>query len=551
MPVLSESARTSVQGEFDRFMRQYDAAHETQQDLIKDILRRNTGTAFGKEHGFRNIRTIADYQRQVPIREWAEISPYVDAVVDGRRDTLTKEPPFFYQRTTGTTGKPKMIPFTRRCQAASSLTHRIWIYKHLLDNPNLLKGRVMALLNAGIDGYTSRGEAYGATSGNIYFRMPPIIRRAYSHPYDVFQIADVDARRYTLLRFAVEQNCSFIFTGNPSSLLAIFEFAERHGAKLIRDIHDGTLASEFAVPDHLRVFAMNELRPNPRRARALAKTIERSGRLRPVDYWPDLQALGCWIGGSMGHFSHALREWCGERFHFRDVGYMASEGVLSIPLDNDNIDGVLALHAVFFEFVPERDFGRAGAPVLLAHEIEQGQNYHVIITTTGGLYRYAMNDVIRVSGKQAGSPMIRFLYKGGNVQNMQGELMTVDHVMSTMAALTAEFGINFRHFQVVAELNDRRYVLYIEPAGEVSRSALQQLLPGFERELGKANENYVQFRVDRLIAAPALRVMKRGWFDRFLQDHVARTGRDSQFKPSVLGSVVQYPEMVETSIELG
>ena len=147
--------------------------------------------------------------------------------------------------------------------------------------------------------------------------------------------------------------------------------------------------------------------------------------------------------------------------------------------------------------------------------------------------------------------MIRFLYKGGNVQNLQGELMTVDHVMSTMAALTAEFGINFRHFQVVAELNDRRYVLYIEPAGEVSRSALQQLLPGFERELGKANENYVQFRVDRLIAAPALRVMKRGWFDRFLQDHVARTGRDSQFKPSVLGSVVQYPEMVETSIELG
>ncbi len=550
MAVLSASEKTSLQRAVGLFMRQYDAAQETQQTLIKDILRRNAGTVFGKEHGFGKIRTIEDYQRQVPIRDWAEIIPYVDAVVEGHRDTLTKEAPFFYQRTTGTTGKPKMIPFTRRCQAASVLTHRMWIYKNLLDNPNLLKGRVMAILNAGVDGYTGRREPYGSVSGNIYFRMPPIIRRAYSHPYDVFHIADVEARRYTLLRFAVEQNCTFAFTGNPSSLLAIFEFADRHGGTLIRDIHDGTLAAEFDVPDHLRAFALNELRPNPRRARVLAKARDRGGRLRPVDYWPELQALGCWIGGSMGHFSHMLREWCGESFHFRDVGYMASEGVFSIPLSNDNPDGVLALHSAFFEFVPERAFGRADAPALLAHEIEPGRNYHVIITTTGGLYRYAMNDVIRVSGTQAGSPMIRFLYKGGNVQNLQGEMVTVDHVTCTMSALTAEFGIRFHHFQVVAELNDRRYVLHIEPADEISRPVLQQLLPSFERELGKVNENYAMFRADRLIGSPCLRVMSRGWFDRLSQDHMARSGRDSQFKPSVLVSAVEHPEMVETSIEL-
>jgi len=141
-------------------MRQYDAARETQQTLITRILRRNAGTVFGKEHGFQKIRTIKDYQRQVPIRDWDEISPYVDAIVEGRRDVLTNEAPFFFQRTSGTTGKAKMIPFTRRCQAASVLTHSMWIYKNLLDNPGLLRGRVMALLNAGIDGYTERGEAY-------------------------------------------------------------------------------------------------------------------------------------------------------------------------------------------------------------------------------------------------------------------------------------------------------------------------------------------------------------------------------------------------------
>src|ERR1700687_652238 len=156
MAVLSESAKSSLQGALGRFMRQYGATQETQQTLIKGILRRNAGTVFGNEHGFRKIRTIKDYQRQVPIRDWDEISPYVDAIIEGRREVLTKEVPFFYQRTSGTTGKAKMIPFTRRCQAISVLTHSMWIYKNLLDNPNLLKGRVMALLNAGIDGYTAR-----------------------------------------------------------------------------------------------------------------------------------------------------------------------------------------------------------------------------------------------------------------------------------------------------------------------------------------------------------------------------------------------------------
>ena len=64
------------------------------------------------------------------------------------------------------------------------------------------------------------------------------------------------------------------------------------------------------------------------------------------------------------------------------------------------------------------------------------------------------------------------------------------------------------------------------------------------------NENYAQFRTDRLIAAPVLRIMRQGWFDRLSQEHMARTGRDSQFKPAVLGSKVEHPEMVDVSVGL-
>src|SRR5262249_36502492 len=166
----------------------------------------------------------------------------------------------------------------------------------------------------------------------------------------------------------------------------------------------------------------------------------------PADYWPDFSLAGCWIGGSMGHFVPRLREWCGD-VPFRDVGYMASEGIFCLPLRNESAEGLPALHAVFFEFVPEHEFGKPDAPVLLAHELGGGGDYHVIGTTSGGLYRYAMQDVIAAAGRHQAPPLIRFLYKAGQVQNLQGELMTVEHVMAAMAALSPELGGRLRHFQ--------------------------------------------------------------------------------------------------------
>jgi hypothetical protein len=545
-----ESGVTHPHAELGRFLQQYASPRQTQQALIAGMISRNADTAFGREHGFGSIKTVQDYQRQVPIREWHQISPYVDAMIEGRREVLVSEAPYFYHRTTGTTGKPKMIPFTRRCEAASRLTHRIWVYKTLMDNPHLFKGRIMAILNAGVDGYTERRETYGSVSGNIFFRMPQIVRRAYSHPYDVYHITSIEARRYALLRFAVEQSCSFIFTGNPSSLLGAFEFCDQHSERLIRDIHDGGLSTDFEISDSLRCLTINELRPNPRRARALEKARSQAGRLRPADYWPQLAVVGCWIGGSMGHFAPSLREWCGEGFRFRDVGYMASEGIFSIPLSNDSPDGVLALHGIFFEFVPEQEFGLEDARALQAHELEVGRNYHVVISTTGGLYRYAINDIVRVTGSYKDSPTVRFLYKGGNVKNIQGEMVTIDHVMSAISALTTEFGVRFQHFQVTVEPSNRRYVIHVEPVGALPEAILHSLLSRFERELGSVNENYMMFRADQLIAPPCLCVMRQGWFQRISQDHVARSGRDSQFKPSVLVNTVEHPEMIDRTVEL-
>src|SRR5262249_8070388 len=241
----------------------------------------------------------------------------------------------------------------------------------------------------------------------------------------------------------------------------------------------------------------------PARARALAAARARRGRLCPADYWPSLKLAGCWLGGSMGHFVPRLREWCAEDIPLRDCGYMASEGIFSIPQANGSLDGLPALHAVFFEFLAEHDFGKPDAPALLAHELESGQNYHVVVTTTGGLYRYAMNDVVRVVGRQQATPLIRFLYKGSHVQNLQGEMMTVEHVAAAMKALDAESSFRLRHFQLVGELDRRRYALPIEATETLPPRELHPLPASFDRALFARGEVFGFLRAGRRVLPPA------------------------------------------------
>lgn len=532
------------------FLRQQSTAAQTQAALLDTIVRRNRDTAFGTEHGFGNIRDVGDYRRQVPVRQWAELSPYIDQIVQGRPDILTSESPILYHWTTGTTGTPKMIPFTRSCDAATKHSLRIWLYTTLQDNPRMLDSRIFALVNPGIDAFTEAHVPYGSVSGNLYFRLPAFVRRAYSSTYDTYHIEDLQSRFYTLLRFALDRNCSWAVTGNPSGLRTVFEMADRMGELLIRDIHDGTLSARFQVPAHVRTAAISDLVPNPGRARMLAKAKEQNGAIRPIDYWPDLELIACWLGGSMGHFAPSLREWCGDRFQFRDIGYMASEGIFSIPLGNGTPDSALTLHSAFFEFIPEADFGHDGAPVLLAHELEAGQNYHVVVTTTGGLYRYVINDIIRATEMVDGAPRIRFLYKGDNIQNIQGEQVSIDHVMAAMSTTIGVLGISLRHFQVVADQASRRYIVHVEPTSPMPAPALHALLSGFDSELGKQNLNYEYFRTRQHLEPPALRLMQDGWFARIVADQGGQGYRAAQFKPIVLAGAAQHAEMAQTEIAL-
>ena len=95
-------------------------------------------------------------------------------------------------------------------------------------------------------------------------------------------------------------------------------------------------------------------------ARRLEEIANETGRLLPKDYWPNLQFLSNWMGGTMRAYLRGYPEFFGET-PVRDVGLIASEGRMTIPIEDGTAAGILDVRHHYFEFIPEEQGGIAAA----------------------------------------------------------------------------------------------------------------------------------------------------------------------------------------------
>src|SRR5690606_4321454 len=134
--------------------------------------------------------------------------------------------------------------------------------------------------------------------------------------------------------------------------------------------------------------------------------------LLPRDIWPNLALIGCWKGGSVGLYLREFEGLFSPATPIRDFGYLASEVRGSVPSTDEGCGGILTVETNFFEFVAENDDRTDRAQYLTADQLEDGKRYFVYPTTTGGLYRYDMNDLVQVNGFHENTPIIEFVQKG-------------------------------------------------------------------------------------------------------------------------------------------
>jgi hypothetical protein len=537
-----------------RFNRLSHVPAQTQQRLLREILGTNADTEYGRRHGFGGITTFRDFQERVPISSYEDLEPFINAAMLGQPNQLTKHAPVLFTTTSGTTGASKYIPMTREGKSAKSHLMWLWLSALYRDHPGIVGGRMLSVVSPEIESYAPGGTPCGAESGHAYRTMPGPVKSMYTAPYGVFAIEDYEAKYYTLLRLAAGQDISCIAAVNPSTIALLADRLAHHTEAIIRDVRNGSLSDDIAVPPELR--ASLHLRPDPERARRLERAATKGdGVLLPGLAWPKMAAIGCWKGGTVGAYLAKFDTYFPQRPPIRDLGYYATELRGSVPLSDQGDAGVIAVGTNVLEFHPAGgDRAPEGRELLPIERLEDGQRYFVYVTNASGLYRYDMNDIVEVAGRYGETPLIRFIQKGKGVVSFTGEKLCETQVIAAVDQAFAALRRRYHFIAAVAELVDGtspRLVFLTEFDDQVTDADGAALVDQVDEALGDQNSEYQTKRKSLRYGAAVIRVVRLGEFDRYRRRMVEEGHRaDGQFKVLRLTSDASFAAEFEAERDL-
>jgi len=251
----------------------------------------------------------------------------------------------------------------------------------------------------------------------------------------------------------------------------------------------------------------------PRRA----DQLQAADPSKPESIWPMLRVISCWGEGSAERGMVDLQR----RFpnvRLQPKGLLATEAVVTLPFSGRY---PLAINSHFFEFID--DAGR----VFPVDALREGNEYEIVVTTAGGLWRYRLGDRVRATGWMEKTPSLEFLGRSGNVSDRFGEKLSEPFVAEVLDRV---IGGETPRFAMLAPEEDHagcRYTLYVEG---VSRP---QWAENLDHEL-RRNPHYASCRnMGQLLPVRLFVITERG-FETFAKRQAAQGTRLGDIKPAAL-----------------
>jgi len=510
---------------YARFRRALSHPARAQQGLLRDYVRRNASTAFGRDHGFGSIETYEDFARQVPLRDYESLEPWLARVRQGEPDVLACGRPARLVPTSGSSSARKLIPFTPRLQAEFNAAIGPWLVDMARQVPGILAGPAYWSITPAMDfeaaakseaaerenggrlevGFDSDAAYLGGVRGRL-------VESILAVPASVQHAGSIEAFRYaTLLCLLRCRELRLISVWHPSFLSLLLNELPRRWDDLLKDIALGTCKSSEEFPKESsfrRAFL-----PMPERARELGK----ANPLEAESLWPRLAVISCWGDGpSAGAAAELKRRFPGTMM--QPKGLLATETFVSFPFASHR---PLAINSHFFEFLDCT--GRVG----LAEDLGVGHEYEVVVTTGGGLWRYRLGDRVRVDGLVEKTPSLTFIGRGGNVSDLFGEKLSEMFVAEVLGELVGEAWPGFALLAPDEDAEGWRYTLFIE--GHHPEALAQRLDQALAR-----NPQYAWCRkLGQLLPARVFRV-SGGGYEVFARRLAADGARLGDIKPALL-----------------
>ncbi len=523
--------RRRLRRDANHFIRLLENCRATQRQTLARILDLNAESFYARRRGLTGSTTVEQFRRLLPISDFETVRNEIDQLKAGNFQSLLgpKNKLLMFALSSGTTSQAKYIPITSQFLSDYRRGWQVWGINAMDGHPSLHVSDIVQL-GSNHDQYrTQSGTPCGNISGLVGTMQSRLVQTMYAVPNPVGQISDSTAKGYAALRCAyANSHVGLVMTANPSTLIQLSKAAHQHQSELIRDIADGTLSAKFEIDPAIRAQLRGRIsRPDRERASELELIAVRTGSIMPRDIWPKLGLVAVWTGGSAGSYLEPMRRYFGD-VPVRDHGLSASEGRMTIPLSDGTAAGVLDVGSHFFEFIPEEDYESPNPTVLEAHQLEEGHNYFILLTTVSGLYRYDIRDVVRCAGFMGTTPLLEFLHKGAHIASVTGEKLAESQVVSAIRSGLNRLKLELQHYTLSPVWDDPpKYRLHIERGDIPIVEMRNRLATNVDAQLQELNVEYREKRLSGRLGPLECMAVPNGTWERYIRH------RQSQFGASL------------------
>jgi hypothetical protein len=374
-----------------------------QKETLLRLLADAKDTAFGKDHHFAEIRNYEEFKKQVPVRDYEELRPYIDRVVAGEEDVMWPGKPAYFAKTSGTTSGAKYIPISKDSmpEHIKAARNALLTYIHETGNAGFVNGKMIFLQGSPVM-TEKNGIKVGRLSGIVANLVPAYLQKNRLPSYATNCIEDWEEKVSAIVEETYQENMTLISGIPPWAQMYFDKLTEKSGGKQIKDIFK-----------NFQLFVYGGVNFEPYRAKIEASIGK---KLDTIETYPASEGF---------------------------IAYQDSQHDKSLLL--------LAKAGMFYEFIPADEYYSENPVRLSLEEIELDRNYALILNTNAGLWGYSIGDTVKFVSKDPYK-----IYVTGRIKHFIsafGEHVIGEEVEQALLSVANEEGVGITEFTVAPQVN--------------------------------------------------------------------------------------------------
>jgi len=446
---------------------------DVQSELLFKLLQTAAHTEIGKHLDFSEIKTYKDFTSKVPIQQYESLEPLIERTRKGEQNIFWPTPIKWFAKSSGTTNaKSKFIP----------------VSEEALEDCHFKAGKDMLCLyfnnNPSAELFKGKGLILGGSSG--------VYEDNNSH------VGDLSAIIIENMPFWVD------FSSSPKQEIALMSEWESKLEAIINETINEDITSLSGVPSWMLVL--------------LHRILKKTGKNNILEVWPNLEVYfhgGVNFNPYRKQFEKLIPK---KTFKYYEI-YNASEGFFAIQDVNNSFDLLLMLdYGIFYEFIPMNKFDGENSEAIPLSEVKLDENYALVITTNGGLWRYLIGDTVKFTSLTP--HRIRITGRTKHFINVFGEELIIENAEDALEKACLKTTSVVSEFTVAPIFMNGNSNGGHEWVIEFSKhpECINYFTETLDNALKEINSDYEAKRTNNLtLAMPKINVVKQGLFYDWLK----------------------------------